>query len=154
MAKSPSTPGALEKVLKDTLSGMKSSLPPTVTTLVVDGASMTAPAVTAKLQGYVDTFQAVHDARAVFNNAVATRTNLEPDVHAFIINLHASLTVLLGSKSPLLAKMGKAPTKARQAPSAATKAEAAKKTAATKQARGEVGKKKRAKIKAPPPPKA
>jgi hypothetical protein len=128
------TRGGLEASLRAAIEGLTTSWPKGSKSITIDGVAYAIPALVKKLQGYAAAHAAVRDAKVTYEAALAARKEADPELHARLSDFHAALPIALGASSASLAKFGKAPTKP---------------TAATKAARGPVGKKQRAKVKAP-----
>jgi hypothetical protein len=119
--------------------------------VLVDGVSFTQPQVVAAYQSPLDARKAVTGARAAENVAVKKRQAADAERRKVDIGLRAFVVNKFGANSSEAQEFGFAKKPAKQ-PKVAAKAVAVEKAAATKKARGILGKKARRAIKAPPAP--
>jgi hypothetical protein len=117
-------------------------------TLIVANQTYTGPQLVAVLQPLADAITATVASKATYQSDVAAEKKAFAQADEFLSSLTLAVYAAYGNAVASLADFGLAPRK-RTAPSAAVKAEAVKKALATKEARGEIGKDKRAEIEAP-----
>jgi len=122
-------------------------------TILVDGVPTKQPDIVAKLTAPIAASDVTTANEAAFHKAVADEAAANAAADATYQGLKSYFLSIYASSTATLADYGLlAPVK--QVPSAATKAAAAVKRKATIAARGVVGKRKRAAVKAPAPPPA
>ena len=148
-----SSPSKFQVEVQNMLNGLSNNLPATLKSMMVNGNSMTMVQVIAQFQSILDVLQAVPAAKTAYQHAVAARkAELVPD-RAFYENVVALLKQTLGTTNQTtLSEFGIAAPKAKAKPSSTTKAIAQAKAAATRAARGTMGKKQKAAITTTPQP--
>lgn len=120
-------------------------------TVPVGGVATLQPLVIAVLKASSDTADATAAAEAAYHKAVADEAAANEAADATYLSLK-DYYLIVNQKTPqVLADYGLQPV-VKQVPTAATKAAAAAKRKATLAARGVVGTRKRAAVKAPTPP--
>jgi hypothetical protein len=114
-------------------------------TLVLQGAKATADSIIATLQGYATAVKAADAARAQWTSQLAKVRVQKPRVRALLADLHALIYLTFGHNGPPLSDFGMSsrPTRKR---SVASKIAAAEKSKATREVRGTMGKKQKAKV--------
>ncbi len=118
----------------------------TVTQVIIDGSAYTAPQVEAKLQAFADLRTAVDTARAALKAKLVDEQAEGPGLRAFFVAFIQFVRAAFGSSPDVLLDFGLPPKKKRAPQSAEQKAAAAAKRAATRKARGIIGKRKRAEV--------
>jgi hypothetical protein len=116
--------------------------------MTIANQTYTGTQLVAVLQPLADLITATIASRATWQNDVAAEKKAFASADEFLSSLQQAVYAAYGNSVATLADFGLAP-RTRQAPSAAVKAAAAAKGLATKEARGEVGKDKKATIAAP-----
>ncbi len=118
--------------------------------LMVAGQSYTGATLVSALQPLVDALSGSATAKAAYQKAIADERQVFAQAESFVTCLHQAIYASFGQAADALADFGLAPH-TRRVPSVAVKAAAAAKAKATKAARGEIGKRQRAKIEATAP---
>lgn len=113
----------------------------------VGGATFTVTALTQLMQDFVDQRHAVEGSKAALKAKVETERTQAPSQLAVIRAFQTVIKGTFGNSADALADFGLAPPKAPTPPSAEKKAVAVAKRAATRAARGTVGKNKKKAIK-------
>ena len=125
--------------------GIKKNLQ-NVSSLPAGGSTFTMAAIEALVQSRIDAANAVDVARANWLEATAKYQALNTQVTPVVRSLRRYVIAAFGENSPVLADFGfTPPKKAEMTPEA--KVARAEKSAATRKARGTMGKKQKAKIK-------
>jgi hypothetical protein len=133
--------------VKQFLTGVNKHFPNGSQQLQVGGASFTVTALTALLQGYVDNREAVEASQAAAKAKVQTENAQAPPQLAVLRASESMIRSLFGNSADVLADFGLAPIKARAPRTAEEKAVSAAKSAATRKARGTMGKNQKKAIK-------
>ncbi|HEV3193906.1 MAG TPA: hypothetical protein VGY54_25550 [Polyangiaceae bacterium] len=133
--------------VKQLILGTQKHFPNGSDKLQVGGATFTVTALTQLFQSFVDQREAVEAARAFARAKVETERSKAPSQHAVIRAFETVVRGSFGNSADALADFGLAPPKARTPMSAEQKAVASAKRAATRKARGPIGKNKRKLIK-------
>jgi hypothetical protein len=148
-----SSPSKFQTEVQSMINGLTNSVPSTLRTLLIGGASMSIPQVLAKMQAILDMLNSVTAAKTAYQHAIATRKGELVADHTFYSNVVAFLKQAFGTTDQTaLAAFGILPPKTRAKPSSTTRAIAAAKSAATRKARGTMGKKQKAAITTTPAP--
>jgi len=116
-------------------------------TFLVDGQFMPAAGVVAKLQSRVDSSNAVSTAEAAFHGAVSTNAQTEQATARFVTCIRQTVLAMFESKPEVLAAFDVSPRRQPLPRTAEQKVVAAAKARATREARGTMGKKEKAKVK-------
>jgi len=116
--------------------------------LIVANQAYTGTQLVAVLQPLADALSATTASKAAWQSDVAAERKAFTQADEFLALLHQAIYAAYGNAVASLADFGLAP-RTRTTPTAEVKAAAAQKALATKKARGEIGKDKRAKIEAP-----
>ncbi len=114
--------------------------------LLMDGTSVGQPAILGQLGTFLQVIQGVETARQALAARVAAKKAQSAAVTKYLSQLEAALKQALGSGNPELQDFGIKPPKTRRQLTVQEKAVAAANARATKEARGILGKKQRAKI--------
>jgi hypothetical protein len=122
-------------------------LPPSVTTITLNGSAFTTVQVSSQLQQLVTLQQDVDTARAATRAKVATQAAQMPALRALMSAFVQFLRAAFGNQPDVLALFGLEPKKAATPLTTEQKAAAAAKRASTRAARGTTGPKAKAKIK-------
>jgi hypothetical protein len=137
-------PGGLQARIQLALSGVK-----TVTgsgqTFKLRGAELSPTAIAAQLSSYLPTFEAPKAHMALYNEAVAARRALEPEVREFLVHLRLALVGHYKRGNPVLAKFGMGTGKP-GVPSPETQVVATASRNLTRKKRGTAGKKQKGRI--------
>ena len=115
--------------------------------LQVGGATFTVTSLTALLQSFVDSRAAVEASRAATKAKVQVESVQAPSQLAVIRAFETVVRGTFGSSADVLADFGLAPLKARVPRTAEEKAVSAAKSAATRKARGTMGKNQKKSVK-------
>jgi hypothetical protein len=145
MSSKPLTPATILTRLSQAVLALKEPSCP-INTITVDQVSYTNAELQKKIEAVLAPYQAVVDAKQQYDNAVQTRSAVEPDARAFTGDLYAALGVVLGADNANLSDYGGKPRKARAKLTSEQKALAAEKARATRKARHTMGKKQKAAI--------
>jgi len=129
------------------IAGMKKRYPNGSATIKVGGVDVTVDNAIANVQAIVDNRGAVTAARAAAKVTVANENAKMPPLIAFMNALVAFVRAAFGNDATALADFDLEPRRAPKPKTAEEKAVAAAKRQATREARGEVGTKKRKTIK-------
>jgi hypothetical protein len=147
------SPSKFQTEVQSMINGLTSNVPSTLRNMLIGGASMTIPQVLAKMQAILEMLNSVTAAKTAYQHAIATRKGELVADHAFYSNVVAYLKQAFGpTDQTTLAEFGILPPKAKAKPSTTTRAIAAAKAAATRKARGTMGKKQKAAITTTPAP--
>ncbi len=144
MVQSKSSRAAL---VKQFVTGVNKHFPNGSQQLQVGGASFTVTALTAQLQSYVDNREAVEVSQAAARAKVQTENAQAPAQLAAFRAFESVVRSTFGNSADVLADFGLAPIKARAPRTAEEKAVSAAKGAATRKARGTMGKNQKKDIK-------
>ncbi len=128
--------------------GVQTSIP-AKSAVVIGGVAYTQAQLEAKLASLAAPYQSARDAKHAYLAAVLVKDQNIPAVQTFLVEFHAALIALFGRGSPLLAKFGFNPHKAKTMTSGEAVARAAK-AQKTREMRGTLGPTEKAAIKAPP----
>jgi hypothetical protein len=137
MAQSKSSTAAQ---VKQFLTGVNKHFPNGSQELQVGGGSFTVTALTALLQSYVDNREGVETSQAAASAKVQTENAQAPSQLAVFRASQSMIRNTFGNSADVLADFGLAPIKARAPRTAEQKAVSAAKGAATRKARGTMGK--------------
>ena len=141
------SPSKFQIEMQNMVNGLSNSVPSTLRAMLVGGTSMTMAQVLAKCQAILDMLTAVTAAKTTYQHAIATRKGELVADRAFYANVVANLKQVFGlTDQTTLSAFGILPPKTRAKPSTTTRAIAAAKAAATRKARGTMGKKQKAAI--------
>ncbi len=113
--------------------------------LTLASKTYTGPELVAVLQPLADLLSASAASRAAWLKDVHDEEQAFAQAHELLVSLNQALYASYGNAADTLADFG-LPPRTRRAPSAAVKAAAAAKARATREARGELGKRQRVKI--------
>ncbi len=138
---------SLAVLVKQFITGINKHFPTGSQSLQVGGATFTVTGLTALLQSYVDNREAVEVSKAAFRAKVQTEQATAPSQLAVIRAFEKAVRSMFGSSADALADFGLAPPKARVTRTAEEKAVAAAKGAATRKARGTMGKNQKKNVK-------
>jgi hypothetical protein len=135
-----------EEIASDTtlIAGIQKHVPSI--TFVVLSQPETAAQVMAVIQGRIDKAEAVTTARTALHAAVLASAAEDAQTEPFMQAVRQSILAMYGNSPTVLADFGLVPKQARTPLSPAAKVIAAAKRAATRKARGTIGKKEKAKI--------
>jgi hypothetical protein len=122
----------------------------TIGTVLIDGKQHTAASIIQVVQGRIAAEKAVETTNAAWKGAVKANKDERANTRIFMVQVRQALLVAFASNLETLASLGIKPRK-KAVPKPAVKVVAAKKAAATRQARGTAGKKQKAKVKGTPP---
>ena len=123
----------------------------TTASVIVANQTYTGTQLVAVLQPLADLIAVTTASRAAWLSDSAAEVKALAQANEFLSSLQQAVYAAYGNAVATLADFG-LPPRTRKAPTAAVKAEAAAKAHATRVARGEIGKNKRAKIEAPAAP--
>ena len=137
-----------ETELQQLVAGTQKNLPAT-STVDVNGQELKQADIVAKLQAWIPLFQAVDAANAPYRNAQKALQAAAPAIRQFVGLYRQALRQVFGKGSPLLADFGLSTTQ-QKTPTPATRVLAAAKAAATKKARGTLGKQQRKAVQGAP----
>ena len=121
---------------------------PAKSTVVIGGVSFTQAQLVAKIAALLAPFQPARDAKQALAAAVLAKQQNQPAVQTFLVELHAAMVALFGRGSPLLAKFGFNPHKAKVTSGGKNVVKAAK-AKRTRQMRGTLSPTEKAALKAP-----
>ena len=127
-------------LVKQLIAGVNKHFPNGSQQLQVGGATFTVTGLTTLLQSFVDTREAVEASKAATKAKVQAAGAQAPSQRATIHALETTVRGTFGNSADVLADFGLAPPKARAPRTAEEKAVAAAKGAATRKARGTMGK--------------
>ncbi len=144
--------GALELKFRAMLAGLRREFPPSTESVRFGGRSMSSGEMVALIQSTLDTFEAVHQAEGAFRQAVVNRRRAMKGSRSIYEDAVFFLKHQLGKNSPRLAQFGVALPKDRRPPTAEAAAISRAKAAATRKARGTLGKRQRLALGRPPEP--
>ena len=133
--------------VKQFVTGVNKHFPNGSQQLQVGGASFTVTALTALLQSYVDNREAVEASQAAARAKVQTENAQAPSQLAVLRASESMIRGTFGNSADVLADFGLTPIKARAPRTAEAKAVSAAKGAATRKARGTMGKNQKKDIK-------
>jgi hypothetical protein len=150
MAKRPATnPGKKLKQYNDLIAGLAAKAPAGVTELGVEGTSYPMPGLVAKLTGYRDLYAAVAKAENALKQAVEARDAAEPQASKFLRSTMVAVKAANGKTNVANKDYGITPDR-EPTPLTGDKLVArTEKAAATRKARGTLGKRQKQKIKGP-----
>lgn len=131
----------LAALLSALLAGLNSVFPG-VDPFVVDGETIPRATLVGRIQAALDAIAAVKAARGALQSAVATQNAAIDDARGLRAGIKRAAQSKLGPTSPRLQDLGFTPDRPRNT-SSRTKAQAAAKAQATREAKGNVGKKTR-----------
>ncbi len=131
---------SLAAQVKQLIIGVNKHYPNGSEQLQVGGATVTVSGLTALLQSVVDNRQAVEVSQAATKAKVQAERAQAPSQLAVIRALESTIRGTFGNSADVLADFGLAPTKVRVTRTAEEKAVSAAKSAATRKARGTMGK--------------
>jgi hypothetical protein len=135
------------------VSGLTSSTLVVLNTLMILGTTMTKADIISKLKSFIQLNLAVVQTKQAYTTALAARTAAMADMHGFYKAFSSALIQALGpTNAGALPTFGVAQPKVRTGPSAETLVIAQAKSAATRQARGQLGKAEKQAITATPQP--
>ncbi len=86
---------------------------PAKSTVVIGGVSYTQAQLLAKIASLLAPYQPARDAKQALAAAVLAKKQNQPAVQTFLVEFHAAMVALFGRGSPLLAKFGFNPHKAK-----------------------------------------
>ena len=118
-----------------------------VTQLLLDGSTFTTPQVIAQLAMLADLRAAVDAANAIAKGKLAEERSKGPSLVTFLHAFESFVRTAFGGKPEILADFGLAPKKVKTPLTVEQQAAAKAKRAATRKARGTIGKKKKLAIK-------
>ncbi len=148
-----SSPSKFQTEVQNMLNGLSSNVPSTLRSMLVGGSSMTIIQVIAKFQAILDMLNSVTASKTAYQHAIATRKGELVADRTFYANVVANLKQIIGlTAQTTLSAFGILPPKTKAKPSSTTRAIAAAKAAATRKARGTMGKKQKAAITTTPQP--
>jgi hypothetical protein len=133
-------------IIEGMIAGFTTALPGGATTFVLGNTSYTQTALVTMLGGIQSILSAVPAAELARATAVNTRTENEANIDKVVENTTSALRGALGSSPTALATYGIKPIKARVPLTSEQKVARAAKAAATRKARGTLGKKQKAAI--------
>jgi len=126
--------------VKQFITGANKHLSTGIQQIQVGGATFTVTGLTALLQSFVDNREAVEVSKAATKAKVQVEQAQSPSQLAIIRAFEKVVRGMFGDSADVLADFGLAPPKARALRSAEEKAVSAAKSAATRTARGTMGK--------------
>src|ERR1700678_3635605 len=134
-------PSAFEQWVSKMVAGFTNNVPSSVTSVTIQGTTLTVAQILAQLTGIASRLSAVDSARELLKEAIATRAaNMVAD-RTFVNDLASALKLMIGpSNQAQLASFGVAPTKARAPLSGEERTIASAKSKATRALRGTMGK--------------
>ena len=138
---------SLAAFVKQLITGVNKHYPTGSQQLPVGGATFTVTDLTALLQSFVDNREAVEVARAALKAKVQTEQAKAPSQLAVIRAFETAVRSTFGNSADVLADFGLAPIKVRAPRTAEEKAVSAAKGAATRKARGTMGKNQKKSVK-------
>jgi hypothetical protein len=134
-------------LVKEFIAGVNKHFPNGSQQLQVGGATFTVTGLTTLLQGFVDTREAVEASQAATRAKVRSEDAQLPSQRAMIHALETTIRGTFGNSADVLGDFGLAPLKAHAPRTAEQKAVAAAKAAATRKARGTMGKNQKKNVK-------
>jgi hypothetical protein len=147
------TPSKFQTELQGLADGLSNSSSTLLSTMVVLSASLSKAEVIAKLRTFIGLFTAVTQARAALVGAIAARKAALLTMRGFYEGVVGNVKQVIGPGNlTALAAFGIVPPAQRKAPSPEVKAIAKAKAAATRKARGIMGKQARQAITVNPEP--
>ena len=138
---------SLAALVRQLITGVNRHYPDGSQKLQVGGATFTVTGLTEVMQAFVDNRQAVEVSKAATRAKVQTERAQAPAQLAVIRAFETVIRGAFGSSADVLANFGLAPPKVRVTRTAEEKAVSAAKSAATREARGTMGKNQKKKIK-------
>jgi hypothetical protein len=150
----PSNPGALLESYNALIKGLQTKPPAGASDLAVQGKVYAIADLVMALTIIRDVLAAVPAAHDAHVTALQARADIEPRAVTFLDDTCTAVRGALGTKSTNLSVYGIKPRKTAAPLTAEQQVEKTTKAAATRKARGTLGKKQKAKIKGqvPPPP--
>jgi hypothetical protein len=142
--------GEFEKKLRALCEGFRRDFTPSQETVNFGGRPLTVAEVLASLQAIEDTFESVHQAHRAYRQAVSERRRAMKRHRSVYEDAVVFLKHHLGKESPRLTSFGVALHKERRPLSAEANALSRAKAAATRKARGTLGKRQRLALARPP----
>ncbi len=137
-----------ETELQQLVAGTQKNLPAT-STVDVNGQELKQADIVAKLQGWIPLYQQVDATNAPYRDAQQALQAAAPAIRQFVGSYRQALRQVFGKGSPLLADFGLSATQ-QKTPTPATRVLASAKAAATRKARGTLGKQQRKAVKGAP----
>ena len=134
-------------LVKQLIAGVNKHFPNGSQQLQVGGATFTVTGLTTLLQSFVDTREAVEASKAAAKAKVQAEGAQASSQRATVRALESMVRGTFGSSADVLADFGLAPLKARVPRTAEEKAVSAAKSAATRKARGTMGKNQKKSVK-------
>jgi hypothetical protein len=141
-----SVPRGLELRADTALAGLQTSLPASVTSLVVGGVTYTVPGYIAFLQSTEKPWKDSREAQSVIRQVSQTRPQDAQKLRGALADLKVTLQNILGRESEELTKFGFKPAKRAKTLTSEEKALKAAKAKLTRVKRGTLGKKQKAAI--------
>jgi hypothetical protein len=138
---------SLAAQVKQLIAGANKHYPNGSEQLQVGGATFTVTGLTALLQSFVDNRQAVEASKAATKAKAQAELTQAPSLRAVIHAFESVVRGTFGNSADALADFGLAPPKARVTKTAEQKAVTAAKSAATRKARGTMGKNQKKNVK-------
>jgi hypothetical protein len=111
------------------------------TTFIINSQSATAAQVIAVIQARVDKAQAIATAKAAWHTALVASQTEDSQTDTYVSSVRAQIQAMYASSPDILADFGAVPRKPRTPMTVAEKVLATAKRAATRKARGTLGKK-------------
>jgi hypothetical protein len=141
------TAGKIHQQLKEIQTGTEDTTwPANSPKLAIDQASYDQPGLLAETKTIIAPFDTADAAYAAWRAAIVARDLALPAAIKFVNGVYTGLPQVIGVNNPDLVRYGKKPKKARAQQTAAQKAQSAALRKATREARGTMGKKEKAKI--------
>ena len=137
-----------ETELQQLVAATQKNLPAT-STVDVNGQELKQTDIVAKLQSWIPLYQQVDATNAPYRNAQQALQAAAPAIRQYVGRYRQALRQVFGEGNPLLADFGLSLTQ-RKAPTPATRVLASAKAAATRKARGTLGKQQRKAIQGAP----
>lgn len=134
-------------LVKQLIAGFNKRFPNGSQQLQVGGATFTVTALTTLLQSFVDIREAVEASQAATKAKVQAEDAQVPSQRAMIHAIETTIRGTFGNSADVLADFGLAPPKVRAPRTAEEKAVSAAKSAATRKARGTMGKNQKKNVK-------
>jgi hypothetical protein len=144
--KSVSNPGKKLKQFNDLIAGLGTQAPAGVTELGVEGEKLTVPALVTKLTGFRDLFAAVAKCEDDLQDAIHARDAAEPQASSFLQSARSAVKATLGKTSTDNKAYGITPEHEPPPMTGEQLVARAEKAAATRKARGTLGKKQKEQI--------
>ena len=138
---------SLAAQVRQLITGANKHYPIGTQEIPVGGATFTVTGLTALLQSFVDNREAVEVSKAATKAKVQTEQAQAPAQLAVIRAFESAIRSTFGNSADVLADFGLAPTKVRVTRTAEEKAVSAAKSAATRAARGTMGKNQKKNVK-------